>query len=65
MDIGGINIEQINGLQDIVNVSLLKRSTDQSKFNADKLIEGMENVSAKTMESSVNPHLGGNVDVNL
>lgn len=43
-----------------INVSLLKKTIDVTKENADMLIENI-----KQMELSVNPNLGSNFDMKI
>ncbi len=51
-------------LQSEVSTSVLKMAMDGGTDGMDKLMKSME-VSQKAMEQSVNPNIGGNLDVKL
>lgn len=65
MDIAGLSmgLSQMKLSQE-VGTSVLKMAMDSSK---DQMVDFMKMVdqNVKLMESSVNPHLGGNIDLKL
>ncbi|QZY57539.1 YjfB family protein [Crassaminicella profunda] len=51
-------------VQQQASLSVMKMVMDTAKGNGQAMTE-MMNTSAKTMELSVNPHVGGNLDLKL
>ncbi len=48
-------------LQNEVSTSVMKMAMDTQGGGLEKLMDS----AAKTMEQSVNPHIGGNIDIQL
>ncbi|QUH19016.1 YjfB family protein [Alkaliphilus sp. B6464] len=46
------------------SVSIMKMAMDTTKVQAVDLTEMLE-VNTKIMEQSINPHMGGNIDIRL
>jgi hypothetical protein len=57
MKISSYQTANINSLRQALNISNLKRVMNQDAQSVDNLI--------KTMERSVTPHKGGNVDIEI
>lgn len=53
-----------SSIQQQASLSVLKLSMDSAKVQAADLTQMLQQ-STKTMELSVNPHLGGNIDIKL
>ncbi|MCT4619786.1 MAG: YjfB family protein [Marinisporobacter sp.] len=65
MDIAAMSMMLNQGkVQQQASLSVMKKAMDTSENNGKALTE-MINTSTKTMELSVNPHLGGNLDLKL
>lgn len=65
MDIGALsmNLSQMRLSQE-VGAAVMKMSMDTANINASDLIKLLES-STKAMQQSINPHIGGNIDVSL
>ena len=65
MDIAALstNISQIKVAQQ-ANISVLKMAMDTAEVQAVDITQMLE-ANAKMMEQSINPHLGGNIDIKL
>ena len=65
MDIAALSmgLSQIRIAQQ-VNISVMKMSMDSAKTQMTDLTQMMES-NTKIMEQSVNPHIGGNIDISL
>jgi hypothetical protein len=55
--------ENLNSIQNALGLVMLRNANNQNQVVVDKLMQGMEEQSAKMMENSVQPHIGGNVDI--
>lgn len=53
-----------SSIQQQASLSVLKLSMDSAKVQSANLAEMLQH-STKAMEMSVNPHLGGNIDIKL
>ncbi|MDD4835024.1 MAG: YjfB family protein [Lutispora sp.] len=53
-----------SGIKQQASISVLKMTMEQAKLQADDLAKILEQ-AAKAMELSVNPNLGGNVDIRV
>ncbi|SES71531.1 Putative motility protein [Salinibacillus kushneri] len=51
------------GLQQDVNLSLMDKTMNQAETKGQGMIKMLEESSVKTMQHSVQPHLGGSVDL--
>lgn len=65
MDIAALstNLSQIKVAQQ-ANISVLKMAMDTAEVQAVDITQMLE-ANAKMMEQSINPHLGGNIDIKL
>jgi len=65
MDIAAISmgLSQMN-LQQQASISVMKMAMDTAVMQSVDMTEMLE-VNTKVMEQSVNPHIGGNVDIRL
>ena len=65
MDIAALaSVMKHSGIKQQASMSVLKMTMEQAKLQADDLTKILEQ-TAKAMELSVNPNLGGNVDIRL
>lgn len=53
-----------SSIQQQASLSILKLSMDSAKVQAQNMAEMLQQ-STKAMEMSVNPHLGGKIDIRL
>ena len=62
MDIAALSVGMNQGsLQQNANIAVMKMAMDAGKVNASGLIDMMS--QTKNMEMSVQPNLGGNIDI--
>lgn len=52
-------------LNNSIQISLMKKSMELQETMTNQLLEGFSQVSAKSMELSVNPGLGANFDMRI
>ena len=65
MDIAALaSVMKHSGIKQQASISVLKMTMEQVKLQADDLTQILEQ-AAKAMELSVNPNLGGNIDIRL
>ncbi|NLM07184.1 MAG: putative motility protein [Tissierellia bacterium] len=67
MDVGSISAMRLADVHMKAGVLVLKKAMDQSEIQQNMLASIMSQSLAVTqaMERSVNPHLGGNIDVRV
>ncbi len=63
METSGIGKEDLRSIQLALGASILRRAMNQDAPMVDKLLQSMEETTAKMMELSVTPHRGANLDV--
>ena len=65
MDIAAISmgLSQMN-LQQQASISVMKMAMDTARMQSVDMTEMLE-VNTKVMEQSINPHIGGNIDIRL
>ncbi len=65
MDIAGLSmgLSQMKVAQE-VGVSVLKKAMDSAEGQGADLVRMLE-VNTKMLEQSVNPHIGGNIDISI
>ncbi len=56
---------QATQLQSAVGISMLKNSIDQGEQQAAAVSEVLSSVSPAQMELSINPAVGGNIDISV
>lgn len=55
----------ISSIRQALGISVLKKSLGQDAQTMSALLEGMQQANAKTMEMSVVPHKGRNIDISV
>ena len=65
MEFGSIPLESLTSVRQALTISVLKKSLGQDASSVTALLDGMQKASAKSMENSVNPSVGGNIDLSV
>ena len=65
MEINNMLQQNINSIRQAIGISNLKKAMHQDASAVAKLLQGMQQASAKIMENSVTPNKGGNIDVRV
>ena len=65
MDIAGLSmaLSQLKVSQQ-ANISIMKKAMDTGEMQTDAMVQMIEKSTA-IMEQSINPHLGGNLDITI
>jgi hypothetical protein len=63
MDVNSAGISNLASIRQALGIATLRKAMNQDAVSISNLIEGMEKANAKTMEQSVSPHIGSNIDV--
>jgi len=64
MDIAALSmaLSQMNVRQE-ASVSIMKKTMDQAESNGEGVVKMLQDSSLKTMEQSVRPHIGSQLDI--
>lgn len=66
MDVALLSIALSQGqVQQHASISVMKKVMNQAEGNADILTKMLSEVDVQAMQQSVQPHLGGNIDIKL
>ncbi|RKD23563.1 Putative motility protein [Caminicella sporogenes DSM 14501] len=62
-----INMMESNvySLRQAINISNIRKAMNQDQQSVGNLIKGMEEINKKTMELSLQPYKGSNIDIKL
>ncbi|TWT03670.1 YjfB family protein [Planomicrobium sp. CPCC 101079] len=66
MDIAALSIalSQASVRQE-ASVSIMKKTMDQAESNGDGVVKLLHSANVKAMEQSVQPHIGGTIDLKM
>lgn len=64
MSISSFQMENLQGLQSALSLNALDKAMGQDAQSMTSLLEDMEQIS-RSLERSVTPHKGGNIDMKL
>ncbi|MDX1806635.1 MAG: YjfB family protein [Paenisporosarcina sp.] len=64
MDIAALSmaLSQMNVRQE-ASVSIMKKTMDQAESNGEGVVKMLKDSSLKTMEQSIQPHIGSQLDI--
>lgn len=64
MDIAALSmaLSQMNVRQE-ASVSIMKKTIDQAESNGEGVVKMLKDSSLKTMEQSIQPHIGSQLDI--
>lgn len=65
MEISNLMQANLYSLRQAVGMATLQKSMNQDAMSVATLLQDMQAATAKTMEMSVNPHIGSNIDMSL
>lgn len=65
MNISNMMNQNIASLRQAIGMANLRNVMNQSQESVNTLMKGMEEANRKTMELSVEPHRGSNVNIQL
>ncbi len=65
MEINNMLQQNIDSLRQAIGISTLRKAMHQDASTVASLLQGMQQVSAKIMESSVTPGKGANIDIRV
>lgn len=65
MEINQLMQVNLHSLQQTLGIATLRKAMNQDAASVSSLLQGMQAASAKTMELSVTPHIGSQIDVTL
>ena len=63
MEINEAMTQNIASIRSAISTAVLRKTMTQDSQSVETLLQGMEQANAKTMQASVAPHLGGNIDI--
>ncbi len=58
-----MNAENLRGVREALGIANLRRAMNQDAQSVAMVIDAMEEATAKTMELSVTPYKGANIDI--
>lgn len=59
------SVEDLRSIQQALQMTVMANALNRNGVVVDKLLEGMQEVSRAALENSVNPSLGGNIDITV
>lgn len=59
------DMSNLQSVKQAIGMVNLRRAMNQDAESVATLIKGMQEISAKTLEISVSPHKGGNIDIRV
>ncbi|RCX12536.1 putative motility protein YjfB-like [Anaerobacterium chartisolvens] len=65
MNMSSIPLQYMSSVKQALGMSVLRKSMNQDASTVSALISGIKSAGAQAMEHSVNPHIGGNVDIRV
>lgn len=65
MEITNAQVQSISSIRRAIGIETLKKSLSQDAQSMNALLQGFQAANAKTMESSVTPYKGGNIDIRV
>lgn len=65
MEINNMLQANISSLREAIGMVTLRKAMNQDAQAVSMLMQGMQAASAKTMESSITPYKGGNIDISV
>lgn len=65
MEITNAQVQSISSIRRAIGIETLKKSLSQDAQSMNALLQGFYAANAKTMESSVTPYKGGNIDIRV
>lgn len=63
MEISDMMQENIYSIQQAIGISTMKKAMNQDATGVEMLVQNMDEITRKSMEISVKPYLGGNIDI--
>lgn len=60
-----IDMSSLQSVRQALGIASLRKAMNQDAQSVASILKGIEEVSAKTMEMSVTPHKGGNIDISV
>jgi len=65
MNISDFQATDLGSLKQALSIAALRKSMNQDASTVTTLLKDMEAATAKTLEHSVTPHIGSNIDVKI
>lgn len=65
MDITSLQTANLYSLKQALGIAALRKSMNQDESTVATLLQDMQATNAKTMELSVTPHIGSNIDIKI
>ncbi len=65
MEITNAQVQSISSIRRAIGIETMKKSLSQDAQSMNALLQGFHAANAKTMESSVTPYKGGNIDIRV
>lgn len=65
MELGQMPLDSLNSVKQALGYANLRKAMNKDATAVNQLLDGMEKANAKTMENSVTPHKGSNIDIRL
>lgn len=65
MDISSFQAIDLSSLRQALGMAVLRKSMNQDASAVDMLLKDMQSINAKTMEQSVTPYKGTQIDIKI
>ncbi|MGE5614596.1 MAG: putative motility protein [Bacillota bacterium] len=65
MEINNALLNNISSIRHAMSIAMLRKTLHQDTLSMLRLLQGFRNTNEKTMENSVTPHKGGNIDIKV
>lgn len=65
MEISSFSAQNLFSLRQALDIASIRNAMGQDAVTVDKLLDGMEAANAEILESSVQPHKGGSIDIRV
>lgn len=60
-----IDMSSLQNVRQALGIANIRRAMNQDAQSVDSIVKSMQEVSAKTLEMSVTPHKGSNIDIRV
>lgn len=60
-----IDMSSLQNVRQALGIANIRRAMNKDAQSVDSIVKSMQEVSAKTLEMSVTPHKGSNIDIRV
>ena len=65
MSLNNMMVQNMSSIRNALAVAVLRKNPGQDVQTMNALLKGFQNTNSKIAESSVTPHIGGNIDIRV